>query len=136
MDRPNRSPSQKADDKLTVFGARKMERLSRLAVINKRIRERYLRIVQRTTRLRSRILVSQSWPYRAISREMRTPKRRAGERSERKEKKKRYASDEGVGQCALLTEEVRFSEDNRSTYRRLARERAYTDQLHLQMLQH
>jgi hypothetical protein len=31
-----------------------------------------------------------------------------------------------VGQCALLTTEVRFSEDNRSTYTRLARERAYT----------
>lgn len=44
--------------------------------------------------------------------------------------RKKYASDKGVGQCALFTAEVRFSEDNRSTYTRLARERAYTDQSH------
>lgn len=50
--------------------------------------------------------------------------------------KKRHTSDGGIGQCALLTAEVRFSEDNRSTYTRLARERAYADQLHLQSLQH
>lgn len=34
---------------------------------------------------------------------------------------KKYVS-EGVGQCALFTAEIRFSQDNRSTYTRLARE--------------
>lgn len=91
-------------------------------------------VVKRIKRVSVHVsFVIRTRPYQAIFRERSV--HRADEQSERKEKKK-YASDKGVGQCALLTAEVRFSEDNRSTYTRLARERAYTDQSHLQLLQH
>jgi len=44
----------------------------------------------------------------------------------RRAERKGTRATEMLGQCALLTAEVRFPEDNRSTYTRLARERAYT----------
>lgn len=141
VDRPYDRPSQKAGGKL---GTRKMtERLSCLAVV--RYQQTYTRAYlgarnPRESSVAGRLNASPftypCYPVLALSSKFLANGSEAQSGAGKVNGTKRHASDEGVGQCALLTAEVRFSEDNRSTYTRLARERAYTDQSHLQPLQH
>lgn len=136
VDRPYDRPSQKAGGKL---GTRKMtERLSCLAVV--RYQQTYTRAYLGARNPRESSVAGQlsaspftypCYPVLALSSKFLASGSEAQSDAGKVNGKKRHASDEGVGQCALLTAEVRFSEDNRSTYTRLARERAYIDQSHL-----